>query len=87
MSGLSKLALDHPSHKLDNDYYQMTGTSMSAAQVSGVVALMLAARPDLTPDQVKYRLMASARPATITLDGKEQLAYSLWQQGSRRLDA
>ena len=33
----------------------MSGTSMSAAVVSGIVALMLHEQPELTPDQVKYR--------------------------------
>jgi serine protease AprX len=78
------MAKDHPHRKVDKDYYRFSGTSMSAAQVSGVVALMLARDPSLTPDQVKYRLMASARPAA-TPDGLP--AASLWQQGAGRVDA
>jgi hypothetical protein len=41
-------------------YYQ--GTSMATPHVSGVVALMLAKNPGLTPDQVKSALMNTARP-------------------------
>ena len=84
MSDRSKLAKDHPEFKVDSDYYQFSGTSMAAAQVSGVVALMLAQDPGLTPDQVKHRLTASARPA---LDGEGNLAFSVWQQGAGRVNA
>ena len=38
------------------------GTSFSAPLVTGTVALMLSARPSLTPIQVKAALQASARP-------------------------
>ena len=44
-----------------NAYYKMSGTSMAAAVVSGGVALLLDARPDFTPAQVKIALQTGAR--------------------------
>ena len=62
----------------------MSGTSQAAAVVSGVVALMLEAEPFLTPNDVKCRLMASARPA---VDDDGSLAYSIFHQGAGQVDA
>lgn len=39
---------------------------MATAVTSGVVALMLAAKPSMTPDRVKYALMSTARPDAST---------------------
>jgi subtilisin family serine protease len=38
-----------------------SGTSYSAAEVSGIVALMLERKGDLTPDNVRAILMATAK--------------------------
>ena len=42
------------------DYFTLSGTSMAAPAVAGGVALMLQQNPNLTPDQVKARLMKTA---------------------------
>ena len=47
-------------------YFKGTGTSMSTATVTGIVAQMLDNQPGLTPDQVKFRLTATARPIADT---------------------
>jgi serine protease AprX len=44
-----------------NSYGRLSGTSMAAAVVSGGVALLLDAEPDLTPAQVKLVLQSGAR--------------------------
>jgi serine protease AprX len=64
--------------------FTMSGTSQAAAVVSGVVALMLEVNPLLSPDEVKCRLMSSARPA-LKPDGS--LAYSVFQQGAGLVNA
>ncbi|MFW3145930.1 MAG: S8 family serine peptidase [Thermoplasmatota archaeon] len=48
-------------HNSVMDYVEMTGTSMSAPHVSGIVALMLQADPGLTPNQVKSILRDTAQ--------------------------
>lgn len=45
----------------DNGYEMSSGTSYSAAEVSGIVALMLQRNPDLTPDKIRAILRASAK--------------------------
>ncbi|MEI7644180.1 MAG: S8 family peptidase [Chloroflexales bacterium] len=73
----------HPDNAVTTSLFRMSGTSMSSAVASGVAALMLQANPKLTPDQVKYRLMASARPALAGTPA--QLVYPVFRQGTGRI--
>jgi serine protease AprX len=43
-------------------YTTMSGTSMATPHISGVIALMLEANPNLTPDQIKSTLIETATP-------------------------
>lgn len=79
----TELADEYPENRIIGNYFKMSGTSMSAAVVSGIVALMLKAHPELTPDQVKYRLAMTARPQFSEQTG--EMAYSIWQQGAGRV--
>ncbi len=82
MTGLihpeSALALEQPEDVLRTGEFVSTGSSQASALVSGMLALLLQLEPDLTPDDLKCKLITSAEPA-INRDGK--LAYSPFQQG------
>ena len=84
MNNGTRLVGDHPEYRVDNKHFIMSGTSQSAAVVTGIVALMLQQSPWLEPDDVKCRLMASARVG-VRQDGG--LAYSVFQQGAGLVDA
>ncbi|MBN7795127.1 S8 family peptidase [Parahaliea mediterranea] len=75
----STLTQEHPDYLLNNGEFVMTGTSQASALVSGIASLLLQLEPDLTPDDVKCKLISSAEFA-INRDGR--LAYSPFQQGN-----
>jgi len=60
-------------------YVRMNGTSVAAPQVAGAVAILLQENPSLTPDQVKWLLVSTARPVTGSgangIDVERALAY------------
>ncbi len=56
------IAVQHPEALYGGAFLRLSGTSMAAAVASGAVALLLQARPNLNPDQVKWALMNSASP-------------------------
>jgi serine protease AprX len=72
--GRSVASLRDPGSYLDQAYpgarsgdrlFRGSGTSQAAAVVSGAVALLLDARPNLTPDQVKALLRSTASPMPL----------------------
>jgi len=62
----SRADLEHPEGYVNEHLFKGTGSSQSAAVVSGAAALLLSARPNLTPDQVKAVLMGTAGDKAIT---------------------
>jgi serine protease AprX len=81
----SYIAQNHQANQIAPGYFSMAGTSQAAGVVSGVSALLLSQHPELTPDQVKHRLMATALPWVDP--GTADALYSLWQQGAGRVNA
>ncbi len=55
------LAKQHRDHVMSNSLMRMSGTSMASAVTAGAAALLIQSNPNLTPDQVKYRLIKTAR--------------------------
>jgi serine protease AprX len=80
----SLLAQSYPQFALADNFFSLSGTSMSAAVTSGIVALMLDAEPSLTPDEVKCRLIDTAHTA---LDDQGNLGFSVFQQGAGVVNA
>src|ERR671918_654854 len=58
----STVDLQHPEGRVGTRFFRGSGTSQSAAVVSGAAALVIDQRPSITPDQVKALLTASAVP-------------------------
>ncbi|HEV7203711.1 MAG TPA: S8 family serine peptidase [Jatrophihabitans sp.] len=73
----SQVEADNPNALVAPSYIKGSGTSEAAAVTSGAVAVLLQARPDLTPDQVKRILTRTARPIAKT---------PVQRQGAGRLD-
>jgi len=76
------VAQEHADHSANTSLFRMSGTSTATPIVSGVVALMLQVNPNLTPDEVKFRLKYTARPA-VRPEGDP--VYSPMQQGNGRV--
>ena len=75
-------AREHRDDRVKKNFYEIAGTSSATAVTSGLVALMLDENPEMTPGEVKYALMASARPAAYD---DSSLTWSIFQQGAGRV--
>lgn len=78
----SDVEIENPKALVAPSYIKGSGTSEAAAVVSGLAALLIAARPELTPDQVKAIIKGTASPiagfaATAQGAGRVQLANAL----------
>ncbi len=65
----------HPEAVVGTKYFRGSGTSQSAAVVSGWIAALLSRRPTLTPDEVKFLLTDRAVDVAIgsTIDGSGKI--------------
>jgi serine protease AprX len=82
----STIDVQHPEGRVDDTYFRGTGTSMSAALVSGGVAVLLSHHGNATPDDVKGALVDSAvqldpsAPAIDLAAADQAVARSDWWQ-------
>jgi serine protease AprX len=61
----SEIDQAHPGSVVQTRFLRGSGTSQATAVVSGAVAMLLQARPSLTPDNVKALLKATAAPLAL----------------------
>jgi serine protease AprX len=77
----STLDTEFPAARIGQTFFRGSGTSQAAAVVSGLVAQLLEARPDLTPNQIKALLKGGAvdlaDPVSADGAGRVDLARSL----------
>ncbi len=82
MLGDGTLPFLYPQNITDKNYFILSGTSMAAPMVSGAAALLLQQNPNLTPDQVKARLMKTTTNnfpvSSVATDPTTGLSYTTY---------
>jgi serine protease AprX len=82
----SKVDAAYPGSRVGSAYFKGSGTSFATAVASGSVALLLEQEPNLTPDQIKARLLGTAAPGPVgnaNVDGHGSLdAYAAAHAGT-----
>src|SRR5437763_1001492 len=82
----SKVDTAYPGSRVGTAYFKGSGTSFSTAVTSGSAALLLEREPNLTPDQVKARLLGTTTPGpagNANVDGHGSLdTYSAAHAGT-----
>ena len=81
----SYLYNQYPNNIVGANYFKLAGTSQATAIVAGIAALALSKNPNLTNDQVKLRLTATALPWVDNSSNPN--VSSIWQQGAGRANA
>jgi serine protease AprX len=79
LSANSQFRNNRPNNVVGANYFRMSGTSAAAPMVTGAIALLLQDEPNLTPDQIKFRLKATAN--------KNWPGYTSTKAGAGYLDA
>ncbi len=79
-----ELAKRHRDDRIDGNEYSISGTSQAAAITTGIAALLLEAKPHLSPDDVKCQLLNGSR---ALLDAEGQTLYTALQQGAGMINA
>ena len=78
--GDGTLPQEYPQNITDTNYFILSGTSMAAPVVSGAAALLMQQNPNLTPDQVKARLMRTANKnfpvSSVATDPTTGISYT-----------
>jgi serine protease AprX len=62
----STVDVKNPSARVGEHHFVGSGTSFASGVVAGAAALVLSSNPSLTPDQIKARLVDTARPGPVT---------------------